>query len=205
MKIKSYEDKLVKDDIEVDYYVPITVSFPENDDKYNLGEFYYYRFVNEYESFVEIKINSVTQKIVEVVFTSINDIEDSNLFIGEYAEKNPVIQTDIFDENSIITKESGFKISREHKKLCFKLDKEKMDSVVKMSNHVSLFLNEDSEIIGLEFSSFSDNEWVELNESIKSTTWFNFKWEEDRIFNSYFARFWGWNKRILKEQIQMLK
>ncbi|MBC1990998.1 hypothetical protein HCJ33_13640, partial [Listeria seeligeri] len=92
MKIKSYEDKLVKDDIEVDYYVPITVSFSENDDKYSLGEFYYYRFVNEHESFVEIKINSVTQKIVEVVFTSINDIEDSNLFIGEYADQNPVIQ-----------------------------------------------------------------------------------------------------------------
>lgn len=170
MKIKSYEDKLVKDDIEVDYYVPITVSFSENDDKYSLGEFYYYRFVNEHESFVEIKINSVTQKIVEVVFTAINDIEDSNLFIREYAEKNPVIQTDIFDGNSIITKESGFKISREHKKLYFTLDKEKIDSVVKMSNHISLFLNEDSEIIGLEFSSFSDNEWAELNESIQSTT-----------------------------------
>lgn len=55
MKIKSYEDKLVKDDIEVDYYVPITVSFPENDDKYNLGEFYYYRFVNEYESLLRLK------------------------------------------------------------------------------------------------------------------------------------------------------
>lgn len=170
MKIKSYEDKLVKDDIEIDYYVPITVSFSENDDKYNLGEFYYYRFVNEHESFVEIKINSVTQKIVEVVFTSINDIEDSNLFIGEYAEKNPVIQTDIFDGNPIITRESGFKVSREHTKLYFKLDEEKIDSIVKMSNHVSLFLNEDSEIIGLEFSGFSDNEWAELNESIKSTT-----------------------------------
>ena len=201
MKIKSYEDKLVKDDIEVDYYVPITVSFSENDDKYSLGEFYYYRFVNEHESFVEIKINSVTQKIVEVVFTSINDIEDSNLFIGEYTEKNPVLQTDIFDENSIITKESGFKISREHKKLYFKLDKEKIDSVVKMSNHVSLFLNEDSEIIGLDFSSFSDNEWAELNESIKSTTWFNFKWEEDRFFTCYFARFWGGSREGLKEQI----
>ncbi|EHR9822218.1 hypothetical protein K7H51_000875 [Listeria innocua] len=45
-----------------------------------------------------------------------------------------------------------------------------MDSIVKMSSHVSLFLNEDSEIIGLDFSSFSDNEWAELNESIKSTT-----------------------------------
>ncbi|EIT5122350.1 hypothetical protein L2I82_002629, partial [Enterococcus faecalis] len=75
MKIKSYEDKLVKDDMEVDYYVPITVSFSENDDKYSLGEFYYYRFVNEHESFVELKINSVTQKIVEVVLTAINDIE----------------------------------------------------------------------------------------------------------------------------------
>lgn len=39
-----------------------------------------------------------------------------------------------------------------------------------MSLHVSLFLNEDSEIIGLEFSSFSGNEWAELNESIESTT-----------------------------------
>ncbi|MGC2931228.1 hypothetical protein [Enterococcus faecalis] len=170
MKIKSYEDKLVKDDMEVDYYVPITVSFSENDDKYSLGEFYYYRFVNEHESFVEFKINSVTQKIVEVVLTAINDIEESNLFIDQYTEKNPVIQTDIFNENSIITKESGFKISREYKRLYFKLDKEKIDSVVKMSNHVSLFLNEDSEIVGLEFSSFSDNEWAELSESIQSTT-----------------------------------
>lgn len=170
MKIKSYEDKLVRDDIEVDCYVPITVTFLENDDKYRLGEFYYYRFVNEHESFVEIKINSVTQKIVEIVFTSINDIEDSSLFIGEYTEKNPVIQTDIFDANSIITKVSGFKIFMEFKKIYFKLDEEKVDSVAKMSSHVSLFLNEDSEIIGLEFSSFSDNEWTEFNESIKSTT-----------------------------------
>ncbi|EKG2070597.1 hypothetical protein O2N11_000460, partial [Enterococcus faecalis] len=77
---------------------------------------------------------------------------------------------DIFNGNSIITKESGFKISREYKRLYFKLDKEKIDSVVKMSNHVSLFLNEDSEIVGLEFSSFSDNEWAELSESIQSTT-----------------------------------
>ncbi|MBC1377580.1 hypothetical protein HB830_01495 [Listeria innocua] len=170
MKIKNYEDKLVKDEVEVDYYVPVTVSFSENDDKYGLGEFYYYRFVNEHESFVEIKINSVTRKVVEVVFTSINDIEDSNLTIEEYTEKNPVIQIDIFEENSIITKESVFKIFRGDKKIYFKLDEENVDSIVKMSSHVSLFLNEDSEIIGLDFSRFSDNEWAELNESIKSTT-----------------------------------
>lgn len=60
------------------------------------------------------------------------------------------------------------KIVREQKKLYFKLNEEKIDSIVKMSNHVSLFLNENSEIIGLEFSNFSDNEWVELNKSINS-------------------------------------
>ena len=168
MKIKSYEDKLVKDDIEIDYYVPITVTFSENDDKYSLGEFYYYRFVNEHESFIEIKINCVTQKILEIVFTSINDIEKSSCFIGEYVKKNPIVETDIFGENSIITIESGLKIVREQKKLYFKLNEEKIDSIVKMSNHVSLFLNENSEIIGLEFSNFSDNEWVELNKSINS-------------------------------------
>lgn len=169
MKIKSYEDKLVKDDIEVDYYVPITVSFSENDDKYSLGEFYYYWFVNEHESFAEIKINSVTQKIVEVVFTSINDIEDSNLFIGEYAEKNPVIETDIFAENTIITKEADFNIFRENKNLFFKLKEENLDSVVKMSKHLFLFLNVENEIIGMGLSDFSETEWSEINDGIQDS------------------------------------
>jgi len=51
MKIKSFKGKLVQDDIEVDYYTSIIVSFSANDDKYNIGEFYYYRFVNKYDSF----------------------------------------------------------------------------------------------------------------------------------------------------------
>ncbi|WYJ79786.1 hypothetical protein DOK79_001339 [Enterococcus sp. DIV1094] len=36
MKIQNYENKLIQDDIEVDYYTPITVSFSANDDKYNM-------------------------------------------------------------------------------------------------------------------------------------------------------------------------
>lgn len=38
MKIQSYENKLVKDELEIDYYVPITITFPENADKYKLGK-----------------------------------------------------------------------------------------------------------------------------------------------------------------------
>jgi len=169
MKVKSYGNKLIADFMEVDYYVPITVSFPENDDKYNLGEFYYYRFVNKYESFIEVKINSITQKIVEVVFTSINDIKDSNLSIQEYIEKNPVVETDIFSGNPIVTKEADFNIFRENKNLFFKLKEENLDSVVKMSKHLSLFLNVENEIIGMRVSDFSETEWSEINDSIQDS------------------------------------
>lgn len=167
MKVKSYENKVIEDDMKIDYYVPITVSFPENDDKHNLGELYYYRFINEHESFIEVKINSITQKIVEVVLTSISDIEDSNLSIEEYEERNPVIETDIFFENTIVTKEADFSIFRTNKNLYFKLNEEKLDSMVKMSKHLSLFLNVENEIIGMEFSDFSETEWSEINDSIK--------------------------------------
>ncbi|HCU0850033.1 TPA: hypothetical protein OUG10_002792 [Listeria monocytogenes] len=96
MKIQTYENKLVKDELEIDYYVPITITFPENADKYRLGEFYYFLFINEHDSLVEVKINAITQKIVELVVVSINDIEDSNLVIEKYTEKKPINSNDYF-------------------------------------------------------------------------------------------------------------
>ncbi|MEN0964006.1 hypothetical protein AAHQ84_14245 [Listeria monocytogenes] len=96
MKIQTYENKLVKDELEIDYYVPITITFPENADKYRLGELYYFLFINEHDSLVEVKINAITQKIVELVVVSINDIEDSNLVIEKYTEKKPINSNDYF-------------------------------------------------------------------------------------------------------------
>ncbi|MBC2184177.1 hypothetical protein HCB33_12500 [Listeria sp. FSL L7-0233] len=167
MKIQSYENKLVKDELEIDYYVPITITFPENADKYKLGKSYYYIFINEHDSLVEVKINAITQKIMELVVVSINDIEDSNLVIEKYSEKNPLIQTTIFDAEPIITKRSKFKMFRAHKKINFKFDQEKISTIVKMSSRVALFLNEDNKIVGMEFSGFTEDEWKELDESIR--------------------------------------
>ncbi|MBC2250908.1 hypothetical protein HCB49_13000 [Listeria sp. FSL L7-0123] len=167
MKIQTYENKLVKDKLEIDYYVPITITFPENADKYRLGELYYFLFINEHDSLVEVKINAITQKIVELVVVSINDIEDSNLVVEKYTEKNPLIQTTIFDAYPVITKKSKFKVYRAHKKIYFKFDGEKIFTVMKMSNRVALFLNEDNKIVGMEFSGFTEDEWKELDESIR--------------------------------------
>lgn len=164
MKINNFENGTISDTIEVDYYVPISLEFPINDNKKK--ELYYYRFINEKSSFIEIKINSDTKKIVGVTVTSINDIADSEFPITKVSEENPLIETDIFAENTIITKEADFNIFRENKNLFFKLKEENLDSVVKMSKHLFLFLNVENEIIGMRFSDFSETEWSEINDSI---------------------------------------
>lgn len=56
---------------------------------------------------------------------------------------------------------------RAHKEIYFKFDGEKTFTVMKMSNHVALFLNEDNKIVGMEFSGFTEGEWKELDESMR--------------------------------------
>ncbi|MGM0340980.1 hypothetical protein [Enterococcus sp. AZ007] len=142
--------------------------------------------------FIEVKINSITQKMLEVPYLSINDIEESILSINDIEEsilsindieesilsiedceeKNPMIQMDIFDGNSIATEDSKFKILREYKKLFFKLDKEKLHTTVKISKHLLFFLNMDHKIIGMEFACLSEEEWSKINKSIVSLSVF---------------------------------
>ncbi|WP_242550241.1 hypothetical protein [Candidatus Enterococcus murrayae] len=122
--------------------------------------------------FIEVKINSITQKMLEVPYLSINDIEESILSIEDCEEKNPMIQMDIFDGNSIATEDSKFKILREYKKLFFKLDKEKLHTTVKISKHLLFFLNMDHKIIGMEFACLSEEEWSKINKSIVSLSVF---------------------------------
>ncbi len=38
-----------------------------------------------------------------------------------------------------------------------------------MSKHLSLLINGDNKIIGLKFSGFSKEEWLELNDNIKNS------------------------------------
>ncbi len=84
MKIEEFENNVSKEEMEIDYYVPVSISFKEND----LEEegLYYYRFINKEYSFIEFKINSVSKKIVNVTVTSINDIQNSDFIfkLGTY-------------------------------------------------------------------------------------------------------------------------
>lgn len=165
MKISKFEKGTILDEIEIDYYVPIRLIFPLNDN--GIEELYYFRFINQKSSFIEAKINSKTKKIVGVTVTSINDIKDSEFLECELEERNPIIETDIFNKDRVITKEADFDVLRGNTNIFFKLNEEKLSIVVKMSEHLSLLLNKDNEVIGMVFSGFSKQEWLKLNESIK--------------------------------------
>ncbi|MGA3375645.1 hypothetical protein [Lactiplantibacillus pentosus] len=64
MKVEKLENSISKEEMEIDNYVPVSISFPEND--LEAEGLYYYRFINKEYSFVEFKINSVSKKIVNV-------------------------------------------------------------------------------------------------------------------------------------------
>ena len=107
MKIDFYEHGNISDNLEVDYYTPLTLTFKENSDRYD-SEIFYYRFINQESSFVEIKVNSVTLKIIEIVIVSINKIEYQDLIVNDSELVNPIVSSDTFLSNSIITNNENF-------------------------------------------------------------------------------------------------
>lgn len=167
MKIEKFEDHSVKDSVEVDYYVPITIEFPENDDK--TGALYYYRFINQQSSFVEVKINSVTKKIIGITLTSVNDIKDANIEFDNYIEKNPIVDLNIFSKEEVVTTNAHFEMIKTKDSIYFILDKEKVESVVKMSEHLYVFFDLNNRIIGIKFTGFSKEDWKEIEESIQGS------------------------------------
>lgn len=155
------------DEIEIDIRVPVSLVFPINDSRKE--ELFYFRFINRKSSFIEIKVNSKTKKIIGVTVISTDDIKDSKFFECVFEKRNPVIETDIFNKDRVITKEANFDMHRGKASIYFKLNEEKLSTVIKMSKHLSLLINGDTEIIGLKFSGFSKEEWLELNGNIKNS------------------------------------
>lgn len=165
MKVKNSNFGIVHDNLEVDYYNPITLEFPENDDKKE--ELYYYRFINKSSSFIEIKVNSSTSKIVSITVTSINDIKEGLLDFTPYIEANPIINLDIFSNETVVTNNQEFDIQKKDKSVYYILDSETVESVIKVSKHLYIFINKNERIIGMQFLIFDDNDWKEINESIE--------------------------------------
>jgi len=170
MKIKQLLLQKIIGEKEVDFYVPIKINFKENDKKDK--ELFYYRMFNPKSSFVEVSINSVTNKIVNVSLVSVNDVkevEDERVFLNVPSEDgNPIIDMDIFNDNHIVTENVYFNIFKHNKKVYVLQESATICKQLRM-DVVNLLLDEQNNIIGFVFGDFSDDEWEEVTESIDSS------------------------------------
>lgn len=165
MKIQQLLLQNVIGEKEVDFYVPVKIDFKDNDEKDK--ELFYYRMFNPKSSFVEVSINSATNKIVNITLVSVNNVEEMTNVCLSYPkeEGNPIIDMDIFKEVHIVTDNVNFNIYRHDKKIYVLQETTTVSKQVKMGV-VSLLSDEQNNIIGFVFEDFSDDEWKEVNESI---------------------------------------
>ncbi|MCH1939863.1 hypothetical protein [Holdemania massiliensis] len=168
MKVKQVLLQNTIGEKEVDFYVPVKIDFKENDEKNK--ELFYYRMFNPKSSFVEVSINSVTSKIVNITLVSVNnfkEIERSCLNIPK-EDGNPIIDMSIFSEDHIITDNVNFNIYIHDKKIYILQESIAVCKQLKMK-FVSLLLDKQNNISGFVFEDFSDGEWKEVKESIDSS------------------------------------
>jgi hypothetical protein len=170
LKVEQILNQVITCKREVDFYVPVMVEFKDNDDKGK--ELFYYRMFNSKSSFVEMSINSVTKKIVNITLVSVNDVDVnlqkvSDLNISQEFG-NPVIDVEIFNKEHIVTDNMNFSIIRNDKKVYVIQDSVDVKSRLSMGS-AELLLDHHNNIVGIIFEGFSDVEWDEINESIDAS------------------------------------
>lgn len=168
MKIEQILLQNIKGIKEVDFYVPVKVDFIENDEKDK--ELFYYRMFNPKSSFVEMSINSVTNKIVNITLVSVNSVKEvENVCLNApMQEGNAIIDMNIFKEEHIITDNVNFDIILNDKKVYVLQESITIHKQVAM-DAVNLLLDEKNNIIGYVFKDFTEHEWKEVNESVESS------------------------------------
>lgn len=168
MKIEQLLLQNVIGEKEVDFYVPVKIDFKDNDEKDK--ELFYYRMFNSKSSFVEMSINSVTKKLVNITLVSVNNVKEMENVCLNYPkqEGNPIIDMSIFKEEHIVTDNVNFNIFRHDKKIYVLQESVTVCKQLTMGV-VSMLLDEQNNITGFIFEGFSDDEWKEVNESIDSS------------------------------------
>ena len=171
MKIENILNETIQGDKEVDFYTPVKIDYPENDEKEK--ELFYYRLLNPKSSFVEVSISSTTKKIVSITVVSINDITEADntilekvSFLGKTG--NPEIDMSLFKNEHIVTDNISFNVIRHEKKIYILCDIEDIERKLTMDN-LDILVDNNNNIVGYILGGFTEVEWEEINESIDSS------------------------------------
>lgn len=153
-------------DMEVDFYVPITIEFPENYDEYGISEMIYYRYISKENSMIEITINSKTMRIVRFVAVSINEpFKRSNNFptVSTTIVGNPEIEKPHVDKSNTVTEDKEISFICSDRKILIIFD-ETVEYQIDMGR-LKVLLNAEMKVIGFIIMAFSENEWLLFKET----------------------------------------
>ena len=166
--LKHSQDVMGK--LDVDYYVPITVRFAQNDKRPR--NLLLYNIVNNDSSLIEFSINSSNKKLVEITVVSINSLKNKQIirdFPKNIIKSNPDFDISLFNNSNIVTETIGFEISMWKNEItilfCMNC---KIENSIKME-HVIFFLDKQNQLIGLKFFGFSMEQWEVLCDSLKKS------------------------------------
>ncbi|GHV57536.1 hypothetical protein AGMMS49579_23550 [Spirochaetia bacterium] len=173
LKIENIVQESIDTKLELDYYTPVSVIFLNNGD--NIPGKFYYRYINENYSFIEIAINSLNGKIINVITISINDIDEltkkqSTELDMPVQYGNPILNLDDFiEEPFYISYNCNYKFLKANNNLYFTDINNKVERRIRF-RHLDLLLNSLNDIIGFCFRGFENRKWNEINKNIKCKT-----------------------------------
>lgn len=150
-----------------DYYVPVRVRYESN--KNGNGILVNYRLINKFSSFLEMSIDSVTGKLIEIAMVSINNVDQVSQQVFQNVPcivGNPIIEVDISNNKYIITKDLDYKIFLLDKKIVIMLDNVVYSKI--LMENLAFYTNIKNEVIGYEFYGFSDEEWEEIKVGVEA-------------------------------------
>lgn len=171
MKIENILNETIRGYKEVDFYTPVKIDYPENDEKEK--ELYHYRLLNPKSSFLEVSISSSTKKIVSITMVSINDIVEVDSLMIEKTNTlgqkgNPEIDMRIFENKHVITEETCFNVIRHESKIYILSELQSIKKKLIMDN-LDILLDDNNKVVGYIFTGFNELEWKKINESIDSS------------------------------------
>lgn len=168
MNIYLNYDQNVIGKLDVDYYVPVTIRFDQNDKRPR--NLLLYNIVNSDSSLIEFSINSSNKKLVEITIVSINSLKNKQIianFPQNKKKDNPNFDISLFNNSNVITENIEFEISvcENEITVLFSMEGEINNSIE--MEYVMFLLDKQGKLIGLKFFGFSKEQWKFLCNSLK--------------------------------------
>lgn len=167
LKIKEILNQPVSSTCAVDFYVPVSVKFPENDD--GISELLHYRLMNEDASFIELSICATTGKFAGLTLVSANAVQDARRDIENAFPKaetgNPIVSMETGVETLVAAVPVDFTLYRKDRRLYALWGKGRIIRQIALGS-VNLLVDAQNDLAGIIFHGFSETEWEELSAGI---------------------------------------